>query len=127
MDLGHSTNVYKASKEDESQWCSVVFQKDTDWVSEETAGSEFTADIGHHKQQQRCDNGEVESAVAAKTLQNLNAFLEIDEGYVEAKDVAGEPCYPAEPVARICDGKDPVQNQRPSRDRVKKDGLLVFS
>lgn len=89
-------------------------------MSEETAGSEFTADVSHYKQQQRCDNREVESGVAAKTFQNLNAFLEIDEGYVEAKDVAGEPCDPAEPVARICDGKDPVQNQRPSRDRAKQ-------
>lgn len=108
MNLCHATNVYKASEENKSQWCSVVFQENTNWVSKETARSKFTADVSHHKQQQRCDNRQVESTVASKTLYNLDAFLEIDEGYVEAKNVAGESCDPAEPVARICDGKDPV-------------------
>lgn len=49
MHLRHAANMHKAGKENESQWCSIVFQEDTNWVSKETAGSKFTADISHHK------------------------------------------------------------------------------
>lgn len=44
-------------------------------------------------------------------LQDLNALLEVDEGDVEAEDVAGEAGDPAEGVAGIRHGKDDVQDE----------------
>lgn len=84
-------------------------------MSEKTTTSQFAADISNHKEQQCRHNGEVEGTPIAKTLQHLDALLEIDKGHVEAKDVAGESRDPAKPVAGVCNGKYPVQNQRPSR------------
>jgi len=45
--------------------------------------------------------------------QDLDAFLEIDEGDVEAEDVAGETGYVFESIAGVCNGKNPVHYKGP--------------
>lgn len=49
MHSRHAANVHKTGKENESQWRSIVFEENTNRVSEETTGSKFTADISHHE------------------------------------------------------------------------------
>lgn len=83
-------------------------------VLEEAAAAQHGAEVGSHEEQQRGHNGEVKGAAGAETLENLDAFLDVDEGDVEAEDVAGEAGDPAQPIARVCDGEDPVQYERPS-------------
>lgn len=46
----------------------------------------------------------------------MDAFLEIDEGYVEAEDVAGEAGYVFEEVAGVGEGEDPVHDEGPETD-----------
>lgn len=63
MDLGHAPNVDKASEENEGQRRSVIFQKDANWMSEETATAKFTTDVSNHEEQQSRNDGEVEGTV----------------------------------------------------------------
>ena len=51
--------------------------------------------------------------MAPLTGENLNALLQVDEGHVEAKDIAAEAGDVGETVAGVGDGKDPVHDQRP--------------
>ena len=50
MDLGHASNVDKASEEDKGQRRAVILQEDANGMSEEAAGSKFTADVSNHKE-----------------------------------------------------------------------------
>lgn len=50
MNLRHATNMDKASEKNESQWRSVILQKDTNRVSEKTTSSKFTADVRNHEE-----------------------------------------------------------------------------
>lgn len=51
--------------------------------------------------------------MAPLTGEDLNGFLQVDEGDVEAKDVAAEAGDVGEAVAGVSDGEDPVHDQRP--------------
>lgn len=48
-------------------------------------------------------------------FEDLNSFLEIDEGDIEAEDVAGESCDPSKPIAGVCYGEDPMEDKCPSK------------
>lgn len=106
----------KSGEEDKRQRRSIVLEKDADVVLEQAAGSQLATNVSNHEDQQRSDNGQVKSAVISEALKHLDSLLKIDKGNVEAKDVAGEACHPAQPVARVCDGEDPVQDKRPYTD-----------
>lgn len=114
IDLCHPPYVHETGEEDEGERGAIVLEEDTNRVSEEAAGAEFAAEVGDHEDEEGGDDGEVEGSIVAKPLEDLDALLEVDEGNVEAEDVAGKAGDPAEPVARVSDGKDPMKNQRPA-------------
>ena len=77
----------------------------------EHAGTYDTARVARHEYQQRDHDREVGGGVAGLaplTGQDLDAFLEVDEGDVEAEDVAAEACDVGESVAGVGDGEYPV-------------------
>ena len=41
----------------------------------------------------------------------MDSLLEVDEGDVKTKDVAGEAGDPAEPVARVGDGEETMEDE----------------
>lgn len=84
--------MHKAREEDDSERSSVVFQKDSNMVMEETAPSQFSTDVCHHEDKEGNHYGQVERLFRAKPGKNLNAFLEVDEGNVEPKYVTRKPC-----------------------------------
>ena len=106
--------MHKPSEKDQGKGCTIVLEKDAYGVSKQTTRAKLTTDIGHHEDQKGGDNGEIERSFVAKTGENLDTFLEIDEGDIETEDVAREAGDPAEHVAGVCDGQDPMKNQRPS-------------
>lgn len=75
MDILHTTNMNKSSEENECERGAIVLEKDTDGVSEQTAGAQNAAKIGDHEQQQGCDDGQIERAAIAKAFEYLNALL----------------------------------------------------
>ena len=114
IDLGHAPNMDKPGKEDESQGCAIVLEEDTDPVMEKGAGAENAAEVGEDEDEEGDDDREIEGGLVAEARENFDALLEIDEGDVEAEDVAREASDPAKPVARICDGENPVKDEGPS-------------
>ena len=107
--------MHEPSKEHQRQGCTVVFEKDSHRVSEEAAAAaNFAADVGDDEDEESGDNGEVEAGGSAEAVEDLDALLKIDAGDIEAEDVAGEAGYPAEPVARVCDSKDSVEEGGPA-------------
>lgn len=57
----------------------------------------------------------------------MDALLEVDAGDVEAENVAGEAGDPAQPVAGVCDGEDPVEDEGPSEEaRVRAEADVVM-
>jgi hypothetical protein len=103
--------VNETSEEDNGQGRAIILQKDAKRVPKETAATDFTADICDHEDEQSCDDGQVEFLSSAKVLEDLDSFLEVDEGDVETEDVAGEACNPSKPVARVCYGEDPMKDE----------------
>ncbi len=101
----------EASEEDDRQGRAVVFEEDTHGMAEQTALAEFTANVGYGEYKQGHDDRQVKGFPVAESLEDLDAFLQVDEGDVEAKDVAGEAGHVTQPVARVGDGKDPMEYQ----------------
>ncbi len=99
VNLIHAAKVDEAGEEDEGQGRAVVLEEDTDPVAEEGALSEGGAEVGENEDEEGDGDGEIEGSIVAEALEDLNTLLEVDTGYVEAKDVAREACYPAEPIA----------------------------
>jgi hypothetical protein len=78
-------------------------------VPEQTALAEFTANVGDSKDEQGHDDGQVKRFSVAESLEDLDTLLQVDKGDVEAKNVAGEAGHVTQPVARVGDGKDPME------------------
>ncbi|KAJ8105878.1 hypothetical protein OPT61_g9914 [Boeremia exigua] len=91
LDVRHLANVYEAGEEDDGEGCAVVFDE--------------LADVAREQRRLTDDAAE-----------DLDALLQIDEGHVEAEDVAGEARDIAEGVAGVGDGEHPVEDQRPYAD-----------
>lgn len=85
-------------------------------MAEQRALAELAAGVGDHEDEQRDGDGQVEGRVVAEALEHLHALLQVDEGDVEAEDVAGEPRHIPQPVARVGDGEHPVEHERPQPD-----------
>jgi hypothetical protein len=116
LDVLHASNVDEPGEEDEGQRRAVVLEEDADRVREEAARPEDAAEVGDHEDEEGGDDGEVEVLAAAEPLEDLDALLDVDEGDVEAEDVAGEAGDVVEEVTRVCDGEDPVEDEGPSCD-----------
>lgn len=110
----------EAGEEYQGEWSTVVLEENTDPVAEEATSAESAAEVCAHEDEKGDDNGEVERTSIAETSKDLDPLLQVDEGDVEAKDVAGEACDPAKPVAGVGDGEDPVKNKRPATRRSGK-------
>lgn len=107
--------MHETGEEDDGQRCTIVLEEHSQGVTEETAGANLAADVCNHEDKKSRNYGEVELLSSAKMFEDLDAFLKVDEGDVEAEDVAGEASHPSEPVAGVCYGEDPVKNERPSK------------
>ena len=83
-------------------------------MSEKGACAHDATNISTHEDEQGNDNGEVKVASVAETLEDLDALLKIDEGYIEAEDVAWETGNPFEPVTGVGNSKYNMENERPS-------------
>jgi hypothetical protein len=115
-DVLHLAHMNKPCKEDKSQGRAVVLEEDADRMLEKTALAELAADVGDGEDQQGDNHRQVEGLAVAQGLKDLDALLQVDEGDVEAKDVAGEASHVAKPVARVGDGEDPVEDEGPAGD-----------
>lgn len=116
LDGLHAAEVHEAREEDNRQRGTVVLQKHPHGVAEQGALAELAAGVGDHEDEQGDHDGQVEGGVVAEALEHLDALLQVDEGDVEAEDVAGEPRHVPQPVARVGDGQDPVEDERPQAD-----------
>lgn len=56
--------------------------------------------------------------MAPLTGENLDALLQVDEGHIEAEDIAAEAGDVGETVAGVGDGEDPVHDQRPPSSKL---------
>lgn len=114
LDAGHASDVYEAREEDEGQRRAVILEKHAHRLLEQAARAQLAAHVRHHEDQQGRHDGQVEGGPVAEAVEHLDALLEVDEGDVEAEDVAGKPGDPAQPVARVCNRQEDMQNEGPS-------------
>lgn len=116
LDGLHATEVHEPRKEDDGQGGAVVLEEDADGVAEQGARAELAAGVGDHEDEQGGGDAQVEGGAVAEALEDLDALLQVDEGDVEAEDVAREPRHVPQPVARVGRGEHPVEGQRPQPD-----------
>ena len=112
--LLHFPHVDEAREEDHRQGRAIVLEEDAHGVPEQAALAQFAADVGDGKDEQSHDHGKIRRLAVTQSLEDLDAFLQVDESDVEAEDVAGKARHVAQPVARVGDGQDPVEDERPS-------------
>ena len=110
----HLAHVGEAGEEDDGQGGAVVLEEDAHGVLEQAALAELAADVGDGKDEQGHDDRQIKGLGVAEGLEDLDALLQVDEGDVKAKDVAGEAGHVAQPVARVGDGQDPMKDEGPS-------------
>lgn len=112
----HPPHVDEPREEDDRQRRAVVLEEDAHVVMEQRALAELAAGIRDGEDQHGHHDAQVEGLGVALQHEDLDALLEVDEGDVEAEDVAGEAGDVAQPVARVRDGEDPVQDEGPQAD-----------
>ena len=124
LQIAHGAHVGKASEEDEGDWGRIVLDENAHVMLEQVTLADFSSEVCKNKHEEGNGNrhvlggknvglGELLTRLL-KTVQHLDALLEVDKGHVEAKDVAWEPRHVLEPVARIGDSQDPVEYHGPS-------------
>jgi hypothetical protein len=82
--------MHKAREKHHRQRCPVILEEDSDLMSKKTAISQLATDISNDEDQKCHHDGEVEGFFVTKEVEDLHSFFEVDAGYVEAEDVAGE-------------------------------------
>lgn len=108
--------MHEPREKDDGQWRAVVLEKHPHVVVEQRAAAQLTADVGDEEDQHGGHDAEVEGLSVAQQGEDLDALLEVDEGDVEAEDVAGEAGDVAQPVARVGESEDPVHDKGPQAD-----------
>lgn len=83
-------------------------------MRKKAARAEHAAQVSDHEDEEGGDDGQVKVLALAEALEDLDALLEVDEGDVEAENVAGEAGDVAKKVAGVCDSEDPVEDEGPS-------------
>lgn len=84
-------NVDEASEEDDGQWRAIVLEELPNKSLEEVTVAQFSADPCSHQHEKCHHDAEIGRCLADLTplsSQDLDPFLEIDAGNVEAKDIA---------------------------------------
>lgn len=117
INISHMANVDETSEENDRQGSTIVFQEFPDISLEETATAELLADPTTHKHKEGNHDAQVCRRLPNGSPlpgQDLDTLLEIDKGYVEAKDIARETGHVCQGVARIGYSKDPVHDQGPT-------------
>lgn len=116
VDAGHPPDVHEAGEEDDGERGAVVLDEGAHIVVEQGAAAQLAAEVGDGEDEDGDEDAQVEGLVVAEEDEDLDALLEVDEGDVEAEDVAGEAGDVAQPVARVGDGEDPVHDHGPEAD-----------
>ncbi len=108
------TKVDESSKEYDSQRRAIVFDELSDISLEKIAFANDTTPVAKAEYEQGDHDCNVCGSLpcqAPLSREYLDALLEIDEGNVEAEDVAGEACDVGEAIASIGNGEDPVHDE----------------
>lgn len=90
VNLLHPADVDEAGEEDDGQRGSVVLEEDPDVVVEERAGPKLAADVGDEEDQHGGHDAQVKGLLVAEQGEDLDSLLQVDEGDIEAEDVAWE-------------------------------------
>lgn len=64
-------------------------------MSEKRARAQNASEVGEYEDEEGDGDGEVKGGAISKSLKNLDALLDIDQGNIEPKDVAWESSHPA--------------------------------
>lgn len=91
--IPHAPNVHEAREEDDRQRRPVILDEHADVVLEQGARADDAAQVADDEHEQGDDDGEVEGLGGTLAGEHLDAFLQVDEGDVEAEDVAREAGY----------------------------------
>lgn len=117
MHVPHVSNMDEAGEKDDCQRSTVILDEFSNRTFKQRAFANFTAEVGEHKDQKGNHDRKVRRSFPCYSplpCQNLDAFLEIDKGNIKPEDIAGESCHISQCIARIRNGKDPVQDKRPA-------------
>lgn len=112
--ISHLADMHKTREKDDGQRRPVVLEEDPDMMFEQRTASNDTTKVRHDEDQQRNDDRQVKRGFGALASQDLDSFLQEDEGNVEAKGIAGKARHVFQSVASVGDGENPVHSQRPS-------------
>lgn len=116
LDALHPADVDEAREKYNGQRGAIVLDEDPDITMKQYAAPQSITSIGDGEDQDRRHRAQVEGLCVAKKREDLYTFLEVDPGDVEAKNVAGKTSDIFQPVARVGDSENPVQNERPEAD-----------
>lgn len=120
MHVLHVTIVDETSKEDNSQRCSVIFNEFPYVSLEQSAFAEHTTDITAHQHKKGDHDAQIRRGISREVPlsgQYLDPLLEVDKGNIKSENITGKSSHVGEGVASISDGKDPVENQRPTSSK----------
>ena len=110
----HAPDVDEPGKEDNGQGRAIVFDELSHLPLEQIAIANRTANISSHENEKRKHDGDEGGCISRQlplSCQDLDSFLEVDEGHVESEDVAAEASHICQAVARVCDGKNPMHER----------------
>jgi len=107
--------MHEPSKEDDRKRSSIILDEHPNVMLEQWTLADDAAEISDDEYKQCDHDRQIECLAGSLTRKDLDAFLEIDKGDVEAKDVTREARYVFEGVARVGDCKDEMHNHSPSR------------
>lgn len=85
------TDVNEASEEDDGQGCAIVFEKFSHISLEEVAVAQLATNPTGHQYEECHHDGQIGRGLSNGTPlagQDLNAFLEVNEGDIESEDIA---------------------------------------
>lgn len=117
MHIPHMANMDKPREKDNGQRRTVVLQESSNDSKEQSAIAEFSANIATHENEERDHDAQVGCRLPAKAplpSEDLNPFLQVDEGNVEAENVARKAGDIGKTITSIGYSQEPVHNQRPS-------------
>lgn len=116
--------MYESCEKYNSEGSAVVFDEDSNDVLEEGAVSNNPAEVADNKNEESNWDGKVKCGIGTLPGENLDTFLEVDEGNIEAKDVAWKTSHIFEGVAGVGDGENPVHKERPSEGSLATPTLI---
>lgn len=117
FNIPHMANVDESSEENDSQRCTVILQEFADISLEQRAATELSANPSTHEDKKGNHNTQVGGGLPdlnPLSGQDLNPFLQVDEGHVKPEDITRKAGDISQTIARVGDGQNPMHNQRPA-------------